>query len=76
MKLETPPEGSGRLWKGGSGGAEGDRTLDLRDANATLSQLSYRPMISPRILAPEDGVATNNRRARPYNARPHFERWP
>ena len=25
------------------GGAEGDRTLDLRDANATLSQLSYRP---------------------------------
>ena len=26
-----------------SGGAEGDRTLDLRDANATLSQLSYRP---------------------------------
>ena len=27
-----------------SGGAEGDRTLDLRIANATLSQLSYRPM--------------------------------
>jgi hypothetical protein len=26
------------------GGAEGDRTLDLRIANATLSQLSYRPM--------------------------------
>jgi hypothetical protein len=26
-----------------SGGAEGDRTLDLRIANATLSQLSYRP---------------------------------
>ena len=25
------------------GGAEGDRTLDLRIANATLSQLSYRP---------------------------------
>ena len=24
-------------------GAEGDRTLDLRIANATLSQLSYRP---------------------------------
>jgi hypothetical protein len=27
----------------GYGGAEGDRTLDLRIANATLSQLSYRP---------------------------------
>jgi len=26
-----------------TGGAEGDRTLDLRIANATLSQLSYRP---------------------------------
>jgi hypothetical protein len=26
-----------------NGGAEGDRTLDLRIANATLSQLSYRP---------------------------------
>ena len=25
-------------------GAEGDRTLDLRIANATLSQLSYRPI--------------------------------
>ena len=29
-----------------SGGAEGDRTLDLRIANATLSQLSYRPTIA------------------------------
>ena len=27
-----------------SGGAEGDRTLDLRIANATLSHLSYRPV--------------------------------
>ena len=27
-----------------TGGAEGDRTLDLRIANATLSQLSYRPV--------------------------------
>src|SRR6185437_13539916 len=26
-----------------NGGAEGDRTLNLRIANATLSQLSYRP---------------------------------
>ncbi len=26
-----------------SGGAEGDRTLDLRIANAALSQLSYHP---------------------------------
>ena len=27
-----------------SGGDEGDRTLDLTDANRTLSQLSYAPM--------------------------------
>jgi hypothetical protein len=27
-----------------TGGAEEDRTPDLRIANATLSQLSYRPM--------------------------------
>ena len=26
-----------------NGGGEGDRTLDLRIANATLSQLSYSP---------------------------------
>ena len=31
------------------GGEEGDRTLDLRIANATLSQLSYFP--NDRILA-------------------------
>ena len=28
------------------GGAEEDRTPDLRIANATLSQLSYRPTVS------------------------------
>ena len=27
-----------------SGGPEGDRTLDLRVANAALSQLSYEPI--------------------------------
>ena len=32
-----------------SGGAEGDRTLDLRSANATLSQLSYRPTQGARF---------------------------
>ena len=38
------------------GGAEGDRTLDLRIANATLSQLSYRPMRPPReITLAENG---------------------
>jgi hypothetical protein len=40
-------------WK--TGGAEEDRTPDLRIANATLSQLSYRPMeedfIDKRVLA-------------------------
>jgi hypothetical protein len=33
----------GAVRQGKNGGAEGDRTLDLRIANATLSQLSYRP---------------------------------
>ena len=28
----------------GTSGAEGDRTLNLRIANAALSQLSYRPI--------------------------------
>ena len=27
------------------GGLEGDRTLDLSDANRTLSQLSYEPIL-------------------------------
>ena len=31
-------------------GAEGDRTLNLRIANAALSQLSYRPNRSLTIL--------------------------
>ena len=31
-------------YSGMSGGAEGDRTPDLRIANATLSQLSYGPL--------------------------------
>ncbi len=35
------------------GGAEGDRTLDLRIANATLSQLSYRPMQSGKSMKPD-----------------------
>src|ERR1043166_7703017 len=41
-----------------NGGAEGDRTPDLRIANATLSQLSYGPVyaiergVRPQILRP------------------------
>ena len=31
------------------GGAAGDRTPDLRIPNATLSQLSYRPVQGPRV---------------------------
>jgi hypothetical protein len=31
------------------GGDEGDRTLDLRIANATLSQLSYVPTARARL---------------------------
>ena len=33
------------------GGLEGDRTLDLTDANRTLSQLSYEP-VYPDIILP------------------------
>ena len=32
------------------GGPEGARTLDLRIANATLSQLSYRPVCAEIII--------------------------
>ena len=35
------------------GGAEEDRTPDLRIANATLSQLSYGPKKSRALQAPE-----------------------
>ena len=35
--------GNLRVGNDPSGGAEGDRTLDLGIANAALSQLSYRP---------------------------------
>ena len=38
------------------GGAEGDRTLDLRIANATLSQLSYRPIPIAVSSTPANGA--------------------
>jgi hypothetical protein len=38
------------------GGAEGDRTPDLRIANATLSQLSYGPDHDIRTLAGSGGT--------------------
>jgi hypothetical protein len=38
------------------GGAEGDRTPDLRIANATLSQLSYGPMASVALLRGAAGL--------------------
>ena len=41
-----------RLSYGGTNGAEGDRTPDLRIANAALSQLSYCPD-DPRTLRAE-----------------------
>src|SRR5690606_5518270 len=37
----------------GFGGAEEDRTPDLRIANATLSQLSYRPHASRQVRSEE-----------------------
>jgi hypothetical protein len=42
-KPATPP----RVY----GGAEEDRTPDLRIANATLSQLSYRPKMNAHYIA-------------------------
>src|SRR3954463_16058032 len=43
------------------GGAEGDRTPDLRIANATLSQLSYGPMRGARTM----GTAPRSVKHRP-----------
>ena len=37
-------------WREEIGGAEEDRTPDLRIANATLSQLSYGPMMQNTSL--------------------------
>ncbi len=43
---KKPAARAGFSWN--IGGADGDRTHDLRIANATLSQLSYRPVICQR----------------------------
>ena len=43
VRRALPPERSRRRLSVCIGGVEGDRTLDLRIANATLSQLSYHP---------------------------------
>jgi hypothetical protein len=43
------PENWANTGRGWGYGAEGDRTLDLRIANATLSQLSYRPTQGARF---------------------------
>jgi hypothetical protein len=37
------------------GGAEEDRTPDLRIANATLSQLSYGPVVSEMVIKESSG---------------------
>src|SRR3569833_791276 len=50
--MEVQPVMGGIL---GIGGAEEDRTPDLRIANATLSQLSYRPMQKILLLAIRPG---------------------
>lgn len=52
----TPPvlNNDKRLFKLGGvihfGGPEGDRTLDLTDANRTRSQLRYAPMSATNII--------------------------
>jgi hypothetical protein len=50
----TFPDVAGSCWNS-NGGAEGDRTLDLRIANATLSQLSYRPTRRAILAGPTQG---------------------
>jgi hypothetical protein len=52
-----------------SGGAEGDRTPDLRIANATLSQLSYGPI--PRLQHFASRAADYEDRAAACQARLH-----
>ena len=42
----------------GYGGAEEDRTPDLRIANAALSQLSYGPTETPNIVQIDDRAAS------------------
>ena len=44
LRTTKKPKHALRLFLSSSGGAEGDRTPDLHDANVALSQLSYRPM--------------------------------
>jgi hypothetical protein len=48
----------GRHCWGRVGGAEGDRTPDLRAASAALSQLSYGPGKLVRVYAASLGVST------------------
>ena len=48
-RINKLANGNIRQYKG-IGGAEGDRTPDLRIANATLSQLSYGPMRGARTM--------------------------
>src|SRR5690554_2934599 len=50
-------------WALDVGGAEEDRTPDLRIANATLSQLSYRPMQGCDSTAGEDERQAKSRRS-------------
>ena len=53
--MTTALRAAGRVSPCLNGGAEGDRTLDLRIANAALSQLSYIPKFGESItqaLAP------------------------
>src|SRR5690606_27819574 len=60
-------------------GAEGDRTPDLRIANATLSQLSYSPARADKLAEPKSRrkrargsdqslVSSRSRRRQPTNA--------
>jgi integrase len=49
LRAATPRARKKAKKQGETGGAEGDRTLDLRIANATLSQLSYRPTQGARF---------------------------
>src|SRR5215211_1322976 len=59
LSTDPRPVSVAWLWFGGrTGGAEGDRTPDLRAASAALSQLSYGPGKVVRVYAPSMGVST------------------
>ena len=59
-RVRRDKKGPDEIRPGVDGGDEGDRTLDLRIANATLSQLSYVPTLVPARAGFYNGLAQND----------------